>query len=171
MDKLFSLLLTISLSWLRSQIGYRVEKSSEIIFVYEGSKKEAPLFVVDSLAPGKCQDKTVVAINKGKVSETVVVRGTRMVGDSILGNSLDFNLSSGQNFYQGDLSSFMVKKSGVIMFVIPPRKQRKISMSICLPTDVDNSLQNKTVLFDLEFGTLGKNVGPTKKVPAKTTKN
>lgn len=140
---------------MKGLVGSRVEKSDELIFIYEGAKKDAPLFVIEDLTPGKCQDKSVVVINNGKVPETVVLKGTKMLGDSTLGKSLNFKLSSEQNFYQGDLNSFM-NNSGVIMFVIPSRKQRKISLSICLPTNVDNSLQNKTAFFDLEFGTWEK---------------
>lgn len=151
MNHLLNVFLGFSLILVNNLTDNRTNKTGDLVFTYEGVKKERPLFVLKNLAPGQCLEKKVQVRNKGKGLVVVAIAGTNFQGDQNLGHSLKLSVISTQNHYEGSLDQ-IVGQGGIDLFSLTPRKREDMHITVCFPTDSENTLQDKTLNFDLEFG-------------------
>lgn len=126
-----------------------------------GIPAEEPLFNFDNLAPGDAIVKDVQVTNNGALPHFISTKGVR-TGPPEEGPLIEtvLHLSVFENadvVFEGTLEEFFDQSQeddGVPLSILNPSGTTTYTFQIVFPTTAGNEFQNKTVVFDLIFGTL-----------------
>lgn len=123
-----------------------------------GVPESNPIFVVNNMAPGDCQDHTVSITNNASISRDVAVRGVRTSGTNALETSLQLTIEkTGTGVVYGPtvLDQFFTDSSGADAVALSTQTSGNTSsykFTVCFPTSAGNAFQNAIVIFDLSIG-------------------
>ncbi len=117
-----------------------------------------PIFVVNNMVPGDCQDRTVSVTNSAGVSRDVAVRGVKTSEIGLLGNSLQITIekvTSGVVYGPQTLAIFFTASAGVDAISLSNQASGNTSnykFTVCFPQGAGNEFQSASVTFDLSLG-------------------
>ena len=126
-----------------------------------GVSEGNPIFVVNSIAPGDMETRTVELTNNASVVRPVGVRGVKNSETGDLSTVLHIVISEGgTDLYGGThgvktLSEFFEESGGpdgTFLLDMNPSDVKSIDFKVTFDEEASNDFQNKTLVFDLIIG-------------------
>lgn len=125
-----------------------------------------PIFVVNNMAPGQVETRSVDATNSGTVARLVAVRGVKTSTpstdpqlesglDIVIGDGVVPLYGSGSGTGAKTLADFFADSTssgGVQLNTILPSGNKTYNFKVTFPDGAGNDFQAKSVVFDLTFG-------------------
>ena len=126
-----------------------------------GTGDVGPIFVVNNMAPGDSQSRSVNVINNASTARPVGVRGVKTSETGDLSTVLDIVISEGAtDLYGGTtgsktLAQFFTDSSGIDgipLSILNPSQSTTYTFKVTFQESVGNDFQAKNVVFDLKIG-------------------
>src|SRR3989344_3299444 len=115
-----------------------------------------PIFVVNNMAPGDSQSRSVSVINNASTARPVGVRGVKNSETGDLATVLDIKITEGlTTLYSGTLSQFFTDSSGIDgipLSTLAPSASTTYTFKVTFQESAENEFQNASVVFDLIAG-------------------
>lgn len=119
-----------------------------------------PIFVVENMAPGECQTRSVSVLNNSAVSREVGVRGVKTEEDLDLGSILEIKIdrtSSPTATVYGPqaLDQFFSASSSANAIILGTQNSSEsvdYDFIVCFPETAGNEFQKARIVFDLSIG-------------------
>lgn len=116
-----------------------------------------PIFTVQNMLPGDCEDRIVKIKNDGDETVPVAVHSTNETDLDFLSRLMSLAISENSHgvVYSNKLEQFFIDSDdldGVGLLPLPPGEMMTYHFNICFDEAAGNEYQNTEVIFDLIFG-------------------
>ncbi len=192
-SKLLTRLLTIFISVVLIFVGSNLSGVSQSSTVHASGDLTVdfhvppgnPIFTINNMAPGDSQNKNVDVTNNTTTPKLVSVKGIRIGGvgsDPKIETVLELIIKDGSTPVYGNgsstgpktLTNFFADSANpdaIFLNIIPASGHKTYNFEITFPTTGGNEFQQKSVIFDLTFGTIGADHLVINEVYYKVNKN
>lgn len=119
-----------------------------------------PIFIVDDLAPGNCETRSVNVLNSSIVAREVGVRGIKTDENTALGSVLEIKIDrttapTATPYGPQTLDEFFsdsASANAITLGTQNPSEAVDYDFTVCFPETAGNDFQNASVVFDLSIG-------------------
>lgn len=147
------------------RIGQRVDAVGDLSIIYDGLPLGAPVFEVDNMMPGDCQERVIEVHNGASIPARVAVRTDGVVDADELSDQLSILIVDPTEELYGGTSEINQKtvadfyadsgtEHGVLLSTVPPTSSTSYEFSVCMKPETGNEYQGTGTVFDLVFGEL-----------------
>lgn len=151
-----SLVFVVFASWLFAkslESAKEVKAFGNLLVKYQGTKLTGPLFVVEDMMPGDCQERLVSVKNNGSISSRVYIRATSLTDQ--VSSAINLKIINDELLLRDYLlSNFFVESatgSGVLLSRLSPGQIEEVKIQMCLSKLAENNFAGRFVKFDLKF--------------------
>ena len=115
-----------------------------------------PIFTVNNMLPGDCEDREVGVRNDGDEEDSISVRSDNETDLDFLSRALNMEIYDGVTLlYSDTLEQFFMDSEtldGVPLSPLSPGEEKVFTFEVCFQETAGNEYQNTEVIFDLIFG-------------------
>lgn len=146
----------------RDLLATRVQAVGSLIFTFNGVDPDSKVFDEADVKPGDCYVRTVEVTNEGASSADIAVRAEDVLDPGSLSPIFSLLITEGvTTLYDNTVAQFMVDAlglpDGVPLSALGAGLSTTYSFEVCMPPEAGNEYQDKTMTFDLVFGTYVNN--------------
>ncbi len=135
----------------------RVVAADALVVTYNGVSLVGPIFNVDNMLPGDCEEREVVVKNVSETSFNLGVKATNVNATPAgFPEVLDLMIKEGSVVLhdQNPLKMFFdTGPTGINLLSINANETKTLNFSVCFQTNAENEYQNANTIFDLVFFT------------------
>lgn len=121
-----------------------------------GTGDVGPIFVVNNMAPGQIETRSVIVTNSASTARPVGVRGIKNAETGDLSTVLDIEITEGLTIlYSNTLSQFFTDSAGpdgIPLSTLGSSQTTTYTFKVTFQESADNDFQGASVIFDLKIG-------------------